>query len=337
MNIKLIPNQWTKKIIPLTVIKHRLLQTDPLYKFVINSVINARSNIAVRRDSEDNDYYDMLNMSILQDTLLSAKHWLDYINNNYNLSLEIVSTGSEQFQSSNFLELIFATENERDTFDTVYNILKNNENFNSEGLNILIDFSLKVSGGFIRNKLALDTDLIKNWILNDLNFSTLQIMMVKEEGSENFKIKNSYKQLYNLNRIDIEYVETLFQKNNTLFPLDSNNNNIFWSYLDSYLQTNSIIQKEALFNFKFDGVVISEVNTRSLSFALNQYNRPMSISTNQGKFDHQNQKVYITMGGPANPVSTDITRGFLTTQEPVVRLKNIQTKINNHIYMVNKK
>lgn len=336
MNIKLIPNTWITKSIPISVIQHRLLVTDPAYKFVLYALIHGRANIAVRQDSDGNDYYDIANMSITQDAATSPEHWLSYINNNYNLNL----TTGLNFQSLLLPELIFDLEEDRDTFDLIYSTLINDqENTSSEGVNIVVDFGIKLSGGFIRNKLGFDTKEIKNWILDGLNFSLLKTILYQEIGTENYKIHDIYKDIYSFTKNEIELIESLGSKNNNLYPKDSNNNNIFWYYIDRYTASNSLDSKESLFGFKLDGVLISEVSSRNISFALNQYNRPMFIQT-QMKFDSQNQKVYVTSSGPSNPISFELgppRNSVVIRTDTIQPSKNIQTKINNHIYMVNKK
>lgn len=329
MNIKLIPNEWTTKRIPITVIQHRLLQTDPIYKFVFNAVVHVRSNISQRRDSNNNNYYDLLNMSVSQDTAISPYHWLDYINNAFNLNIQVGSS----VQSSVFPELVFDSVDDKNLFDGIYEMIKNDQAFVSEGVNVLLDFDLRLSGGFIRNKLNIDTNEIKNWILDGISFSLLKIIMEKN-SVQNFQVKEIYKLIYNLNKYDIELLETIFKKINPTLP--SENNNIFWNYLDKYKLLDLLSSKQALFNFKFGGVILSEVNSKEVSFSLDQYNRPKSIIT-QMKYDNQQERVYITRSSPSLPVSTNIRGGYIKVINVPSPEKNIQTKINNHIYMVNKK
>ena len=332
MNIKLLPNEWVTKLIPISVIKHRLLVTDPTYKFVINGVINARANIGIRRDSDDNDYYDILNMSVIQDAVVSPQHWIDYISNTFNISFNL----GNDFQSEVLPELFFEDVESKNIFDSIYNTIQNNMALGSDGINIVLDFNIKLSGGFVRNKLGIDTDNVKNWILDGLNFSVLKVMMVKDSETENFKIKDNFKEIYDLSKYDIELIESVFVKRNSLYPSDDDIN-IFWSYLDKYMELNSLEAKQNLFGFQFNGTVVSEINTKNVSFALNQYNRPMYIQT-QMKFDSGTQRVYITASGPSVPVSTIIVNRSILKRDSILDpSKPIQTKINNHIYMVNKK
>lgn len=332
MNIKLLPNEWVTKLIPISIIKHRLLVTDPTYKFVINGVINARANIGIRRDSDDNDYYDILNMSVIQDAVVSPQHWIDYISNTFNISFNL----GNDFQSEVLPELFFEDVESKNIFDSIYNTIQNNMALGSDGINIVLDFNIKLSGGFVRNKLGIDTDNIKNWILDGLNFSVLKAMMVKDSETENFKIKDNFKEIYDLSKYDIELIESVFVKRNSLYPSDDDIN-IFWSYLDKYMELNSLEAKQNLFGFQFNGTVVSEINTKNVSFALNQYNRPMYIQT-QMKFDSGTQRVYITASGPSVPVSTIIVNRSILKRDSILDpSKPIQTKINNHIYMVNKK
>lgn len=330
MNIKLIPNEWVTKTVPLSLIKHRVLVTDPTYKFTINALIHGRSNIAIRRDSEDNDYYDITNMSVLQDTAVSAIHWLTYINKNFNLNLSL----GDEFQSVRLPELFFVSEDSRNIFDAIYSIVQDNRGAHSEGVNILIDFNIKLSGGFIRNKLGIDTDNIKNWILNGISFSVLKLIMEKDDLTDNFKVKDIYKTVYDLGKNDIELLESVFNKNANIYP-QNNEYNIFWYYLNQYYTLTSLEAKKSLFGFQFNGAIVTEVHTKDVSFALNSYNRPMYIQT-QSKFDSENQKVYVTVSGPSIPFSIE-GNSILKRDIDVPPSKNIQTKINNHIYMVNKK
>lgn len=330
MNIKLIPNQWVTKNIPISVIKHRLLTTDPTYKFTINALVHGRSNIGIRRDSANNDYYDIANMSIVQNTPISPAQWLSYINLNWNLNLSLGSN----YQSSKLPELFFDSEEMRNVFDYIYDNLQNSIGFSAEGINILVDFTVKLSGGFIRNKLALDTDKIKNWIIDGLSFSALKMIMIKDEIG-NFKVKSHFKNLYDLSKEDIELLESVCDKNNNLYPKNNNNQNIFWYYLNEYMNMNTLEAKEILFGFRFKGAVISEVHTKDVSFALDKYNNPIYIQT-QSKFDYENQKAYVTLSTQSVPVSI-IYDSILKRNISIEPSKNIQTKINSHIYMVNKK
>lgn len=329
MNIKLSPNKWITKVIPLLLIKHRLLVTDPTYKFSINAVIHGRSNIGIRRDSDDNDYYDIPNMSVPQDTAISPEHWLTYINQNFNLNLIL----GDEFQSTVFPELFFVSEIARETFDTVYNTIQNDFSFSSEGINLIVDFNIKLSGGFIRNKLGINTDNVKNWILDGISFSILKLIM-EQDSLSNFKIKDNYKLVYDLNKDDIEIIESLFYKYSSLYP-KLEDLNIFWYYLDRYVGLSSPESRSSLFNFQFNGAIVKEVNTKDVSFALNSYNRPMYIQT-QSKFDPEKEVVYVTISGPNIPIS--IEQNSIAKRDIEVQPnKNIKTKINNHIYMVNKK
>jgi hypothetical protein len=333
MNIKLIPNQWSTKVIPLTIIKHRLLPTDPTYKFVINGLIHGRSNLRIRRDSENNDYYDIDNMSVPQQAVISPIQWLEYINNNFNLELQ----QGENFQSQQLPELGFELEEHADLFDIIYENIKFAPETVSDGVNFIIDFGIKLSGGFIRNKLFIDTDEVKNWILDNLSFAILKMIMEKDSLTENYKIKSFYKEIYQLNKNDIELIESIFVKNSELYPLSSNDTNIFWEYLEGYVQ--ETYSRSSLFGFNFSGAVVTEVSTKEVSFVIDQYNRPMYIQT-QMKYDGQQNRVYITRSGPSVPVSTSIgypRNSVISKDEIESPAKNLNTKINNFIYMVNKK
>lgn len=334
MNIKLSPNSWTSKKIPLTLIKHRLLPSDPTYKFIFYGVIHARSNIAIRRDSEDNNYYDIDNMSVLSDRIVTGSQWLAYINKTFNLFI----VPGESYQSEVFPELFFVLESEKELFDDLYNSLKDQNILLSEGVNVLIDFSIKLPGGFIRNKLGVDTDNIENWILSDISFSILKLMMRLDEN-ENFKIKEEFKSVYNLNKQDIEIIESAFTKYSNIYPIDENNINILWQHLYRYISLDTLAEKSSLFNFNYGPAIVSEINTKDVSLVLNSKNRPMYIQT-QMKFDSASNRVYITRSGPSIPVSTSIgfpRKSVLTRDTNIPPAKNINTKINNHIYMVNKK
>jgi hypothetical protein len=332
MKIKLQPNKWSNKQIPLLVIHHRLLNTDPTYKFIIYANINGRSNITVRRDSSDNDYYDLMNMSVAQDTVISGAHWLEYIRQNFSLSLELGSVA----QSQRLPELVFQDFASRDVFDTIFDTVNGNLILQSEGVNVLVDFGIKISGGFIRNKLFLDTNNIKKWLLNNINFSLLKNIL--ENDGDNFVVKDIYKEIYSLSKEDIELLELLGNKNTKIFP-QKNNINIFWDYISKYNQATNIETKEAIFNFKATGVLLQTVNTKNISYALDQYNRPIAIST-QLKFDHQQQKAYVVKKtGAQIPISTTVEKDSILKREveTAPNSKNINTKINSHIYMVNKK
>jgi hypothetical protein len=340
MNIKLKPNEWVKKNIPISVFHHRLLQTDPTYKFIIYATIHAKANLNFRRDSNDNDYYDILNMSVPQDVLATPNHWLNHINNEYGTNLEL----GDVAQSSIFPELVFTNEESASVFDSIYEVIAPSTTSASAsreslsyGINTVLDFSIKISGGFIRNKILIDTKNIKKWLLDEISFSLLKTIMVKNDD-ENFKIKPIYIEIYKLEKQDIEFLESIFNKTNSLYPLNENGENIFWSYLDRYMSLTTLSQKENLFGFTFQGSLVSQISTKNLSLTLNQYNRPLSITT-QNKFDSTNQRVYVTKATGGLPISTKVVKRSILQREveSMPTTKDLNLKLNDHIYMVNKR
>ena len=134
-NIKTQSDEWVKITIPCVVIKHRVVKTDPTYKFVINANVYVRSNVAVKSDNTSY-YYDLLNILAPSNGVITGPQWLNLLENKYNISL----TEGDAFHSSIFPDLGFESTEDRDLFDTLYDNLSSSQY--SDGLNIFLDFSL---------------------------------------------------------------------------------------------------------------------------------------------------------------------------------------------------
>jgi hypothetical protein len=205
-------------------------------------------------------------------------------------------------------------------------------------VNVVVDFSIRLSGGFIRNKLGINTSDVKNWILSDISFSILNLIMFLDDN-DNYKVKDQFKTVYGLNKNDIEILEASFAKVSNLYPNNEAGLNVLWQYLNNYSNASSLAEKSALFNFNFNSLIVTEINTKDVSLVLDNKNKPMYIQT-QEKFDSATEKVYLTRSGPLIPVSTEIgypRQSVVRRTEYVPPAKDINTKINEHIYMVNKK
>lgn len=69
-NFSVVSDRFYLQKFPITLIKHRTLKTDPVYKFVINANVYFKSNVPIKQDDNYNRYYDILNILAPSDKLL---------------------------------------------------------------------------------------------------------------------------------------------------------------------------------------------------------------------------------------------------------------------------
>ena len=271
IKLKLSSGEWHNQKIATTILKHRVLKTDPTYKFIINADIYIRSNVPVKETpNQDSYYYDLLNILSSQQPIISGKQWVDFLDSKYDISLAL----GDNYPSAIFPELYFDTIEDRDLLDNIYPTLS--ESVGPDGLNVLFDFTLQVSGGFIRNKLNMDTNSIRSWLINDLSFNLLSLMMTKESANSSFKVKDSYKNSLELTSVEVSYLEDLFKFNNDLMPTNSNGVSYFWDVLNRAASA-SLASKQYLFGFVFDKAVITNILNKDFSIDVNSNNRPLNV------------------------------------------------------------
>lgn len=285
---KLVSNDWYHKKIPSIVLKHRTTKTDPTYKFVINSDIYIRSSVPVKVDSTNNTYYyDLLNILAPSPNIVTGSQWLDFLNTKYNVSLNI----GDNYPSANFPELIFENIEDRDLLDQIYETLI--DSMRPDGLAVLFDFTLQVSGGFIRNKLDIDTNALKPWLINDLSFNLLALIMSKDSINSGFKVKNSYKDSLKLTDVEVFYLESLFKFNSDILPKNDNDTLYLWDLLNRSSGA-SLASKQFLFGFVFEGINLTNVINKDFSMGVDSNNRPFNVKVySASKFDNITQRVFI--------------------------------------------
>jgi hypothetical protein len=284
-NIKLTSGEWHKTRIPCMILKHRVLKTDPTYKFVVNADVYVKSNVAVRNNN-GSYYYDLLNILAPSSTsVITGDQWLDFLESKYNITLE----QGNNYHSSVFPELSFESVSDRDLLDQLYNTLS--DTMYSDGLNVFVDFTLQTSGGFIRNKLNIDTNRIKPWIVDDLSLNLLSSITTKD-SNYNFKIKNNYKNDLELSTEEVLVIESLLKFNSNLMP----NNGLspyVWDFVNQ-LPTLSITAKQYLFGFSIDKVAITNILNSDFNLSVDSNNKPLTVITKNGTYDKSSQTINIT-------------------------------------------
>lgn len=284
-NLKTNSGKWMVQKIPCVILKHKILRTDPSYKFVINADIYVKSNVAVRNDNEVY-YYDLLNiLAKSTNSVITGSQWLSLLEEKYNISL----TQGENYNSNIFPDLSFDDIEDRDLFDRLYVELSPTQY--SDGLNVFIDFSIQSSGGFVRNKLGLSTDLIRPEFLNALSFNLLSSITEKKPNGD-FKIKNNFKTALELNNTEIEYIESLVSYTSTLCPKNNDNVPYFWHYLNQSSQL-SLSGKQYLFGFILDKIILTSISNNDFSMDVDENNRPMNVIVKNGKYNTINQTIEI--------------------------------------------
>jgi hypothetical protein len=284
-NIKLTSGEWHKTRIPCMILKHRVLKTDPTYKFVINADIYVKSNVAVRNNN-GSYYYDLLNILAPSSTsVITGDQWLDFLESKYNITLE----QGNNYHSSVFPELSFESASDRDLLDQLYNTLS--DTMYSDGLNVFVDFTLQTSGGFIRNKLNIDTNRVKSWIVDDLSLNLLSSITTKD-SNYNFKIKNNYKNDLELSTEEVFLIESLLKFNSNLMP----NNGLapyVWDFVNQ-LPALSLTAKQYLFGFSLDKVGITNILNSDFNLSVDSNNKPLTVITKNGTYDKPSQTINIS-------------------------------------------
>jgi hypothetical protein len=275
VNITTPSGEWYLHQVPLVLLKHRVVKTDPTYKFVINADIYVRSNVAVRQPTgSSQQYYDLLNILAPQDSSITGSQWLNFINSQY----DILFVLGENYNSEIFPEISFDNLEDRDLFDTMY--LSLNEATLSDGISSYIDFSISISKGFINNKLGLNIDRVQPWIMEKLSFNLLTNIVEKSGQVADYKIKPSSRNALSLSNDDILLIETLTQYNSPLVPRNDDGISYIWNYLNSFALLNSPTTKGNLFNFAFDKFSIVSISNKDFSLDVDSNNYPMNIKTN---------------------------------------------------------
>jgi hypothetical protein len=283
-NIKTVSEEWTKVSVPCVVIKHRVLKTDPTYKFVINANIYMRSNVAIKSNN-GSKYYDLLNILAPSSGVITGSQWLNLLQDNYNITL----SDGHNYISSIFPNFGFETVEDRDLFDTLYTNLSDSQF--SDGLNLLIDFSLQSSGGFVRNKMDIDTSTIDSNLLNDLSLNLLSKITTKESNN-NLRINPSYKISLNLSSAEIRYIEFLLNYTNTLMPKNEDGVPYIWNYVNQ-LSTLPLSGKQHLFGFLFNKISITNITNNDFNLSVDKNNFPLNVTVKNGSYDKNNQIIRV--------------------------------------------
>jgi hypothetical protein len=218
-------------------------------------------------------------------SVITGDQWLDFLESKYNITLE----QGNNYHSSVFPELSFESVSDRDLLDQLYNTLS--DTMYSDGLNVFVDFTLQTSGGFIRNKLNIDTNRIKPWIVDDLSLNLLSSITTKD-SNYNFKIKNNYKNDLELSTEEVLVIESLLKFNSNLMP----NNGLspyVWDFVNQ-LPTLSITAKQYLFGFSIDKVAITNILNSDFNLSVDSNNKPLTVITKNGTYDKSSQTINIT-------------------------------------------
>ena len=278
-NFSVVSDRFYLQKFPITLIKHRTLKTDPVYKFVINANVYFKSNVPIKQDDNYNRYYDILNILAPSDKLLNGLQWLTFIQDKYDI---VLATGTEYF-SNYFNELGFSNIPDRNLFDEIYTTIQAVTSSN-DGVNIFLDFSLQLSGGFVRNKLGIDTSTVKSWLLDNLSFNFLSLIMDKEQADSDYKVISGYKDRFDLNSDEVLLLESLLKYNSPLMPVKTYSENIsmnyFWDLLNSY-SVSSLSGKQNLFGFMLNNVQLTNIRNKHFDISVSQNNLPLNIAITQ--------------------------------------------------------
>lgn len=286
-NLKLISGEWSLERIPCSIIKHRVLKTDPTYKFVINADVYVRSNVAVRNNS-GSYYYDLLNILALTETVVTGEQWFELIVSQYNIPL----VSGDNYFSINFPEIGFTKIEDRDLYDEIYNSLF--DSTSSDGLNVYVDFTIQTSKGFVKNKLGLNIENIQSYLLDSLSFNLLKAITSKDSPASDFKVKESYKTALNLSSSDIEFIEALLKFNTTNMPKVANSNtSIFWDYLNKFSTLSGFFIKQNLFGFYLENTQIVNIDNKDFNLDTDNNNYPMNVAIKNGLYNTNSQQINI--------------------------------------------
>ena len=273
--------------IPCMVFKHRVLKSDPTYKFVINADIHIKSNVTVRNNN-DTYYYDLLNMlAPTSNAVVTGLQFLDLLESKYNIVL--IQGGTHN--SAVFPELSFISVEDRDLLDTLYDNLSGF--LYNDGLNSFIDFTLHTSGGFVRNKLGIDTNNIRPFLLNNLSFNLLSKITEKLSGN-NFKVKNNYITALELSSFEVTLIEKLAAYNPTSMPKDEDGVPYIWKYINSFTQSLSLTAKQYLFGFFLENISITDILNKDFHLNVDANNYPINVVTKTGSYNELYQTITIS-------------------------------------------
>lgn len=277
-NIKVQSNTTHIVETPVRVVKHRVVKTDPTYKFVIKSKIHVTPTAALRVNGKFEKYHDLQNISAPRASKNFAG-WISAVENVLGISLTL---GGDY--PSNYLQpLFFVEEADRDLFDAIYLDIKNTEF--SEGVSNYVDFSLYPSRGFVRNKLALN-NVRESFFTEGLSLNVLSIISSKPSSLSNFSIESKFIDLYDYNADERFLLSELFKYNSTTMPKYEYNPslsvNYFWDLLNRY-QALSSAGRLSLFGFSVDFLQADSIYNAQNFISYNTNNLP-----NEGK--EQNYK-----------------------------------------------
>ena len=286
-NIVLSSGDWHVVSIPCMVFKHRVLKSDPTYKFVINADIHIKSNVTVRNNN-DTYYYDLLNMlAPTSNAVVTGLQFLDLLESKYNIVL--IQGGTHN--SAVFPELSFISVEDRDLLDTLYDNLSGF--LYNDGLNSFIDFTLHTSGGFVRNKLGIDTNNIRPFLLNNLSFNLLSKITEKLSGN-NFKVKNNYITALELSSFEVTLIEKLAAYNPTSMPKDEDGVPYIWKYINSFTQSLSLTAKQYLFGFFLENISITDILNKDFHLNVDANNYPINVVTKTGSYNELSQTITVS-------------------------------------------
>jgi len=277
-SIKLQSGEWYKKTVPLAIIKHRVVKTDPIYKFIINGNIYIRSDINLKKSLFDNEYFYSLNdiTSVNKNTLLTGDQWLQTLQKVYRLNFDLGNAHASSF----FPEIVFGSLASKNIFDTMVSNLR--PKLASDGTKVLTDFTIQISKGFVQNKLGLETSNIKPFLLNDLSFNLLNTIRTNDTK---YKVKPAYISTLDLSLNETHLLESLFSPDSQYLPKNKDGNNILSYYVNLANQTQAI--KEIGFGLIVDDVQLSSVDNKDFSISFDKNNQVLN------QIIHSERKIYV--------------------------------------------
>lgn len=251
------------------VIKHRLIKTDPTYKFLIKAQVTINPVAAVRVNASNKEYFDLKNI-VAARTAQSITYWTDKVSTLLGVPL---SLGGD-YPSDLLQPLFFQTETERDLFDNIYASLV--ESNPQEGISQYIDFSIFPSRGFVKNKLAL-TNIREDFFTKGISLNILSLIASKPSNLSSFTIEQKYVDLYEYNADERFLLSELLKYNSSLLPLykysDQLSVNYFWDILNRYSSLTSQGRLN-LFGFNVDWLQTDQVEINKEKISYNRNNLP---------------------------------------------------------------
>jgi len=254
---------------PVRVIKHRLVKTDPTYKFLIKAQVTVNPIAAVRVNSNNEEYYDLRNV-VAPRTAQSLTYWINTVSDLIGVPL---SLGGD-YVSSALPPLFFQNEVERDLFDDIYNSLV--ESNPQEGVSKFIDFAIFPSRGFVANKLALN-NIRDEFFTQGISLNILSLISSKTSNLSNFTIEQKYIDLYEYNTDERYLLSEMFKYNSSLFPQYKYSNqlsvNYFWDILNRYSSL-STGGRLSLFGFDINWLQTEQLEVDGKKISYNKNNLP---------------------------------------------------------------